>query len=235
LLNNSDTKLKAKMTIAISANFTAEPLADSLGFWMKELEYPCAIEFGPYDQVFQQLLDPASKLSNNKAGLNVVLIRLEDWARSASEAKSGFEGEGSVEERLERHANDLIAAMRTASEKSAVSYLLCLCPASRKFQANESLAAVLQLIEGRIAQSLNDGRGILVVTSDELTTRYPVSNYDDAQADKVGHVPYTQEYFTALGTMIARTFQSIHSLPYKVIVLDCDHTLWRGDAGRTSL
>jgi FkbH-like protein len=231
LLNNSDTKLEAKLTIAISANFTAEPLADSLGFWIKELEFPCAIEFGPYDQVFQQLLDPASKLSNNKAGLNVVLIRLEDWARSASETKPGFEGEWSVEERLERHANDLIAAMRTASEKSAVSYLLCLCPASRKFQANESLAAILQLIEGRIAQNLNDGRGIRVVTSDELSTQYPVSNYDDAQADKVGHVPYTQEFFTALGTMIARSFQSIHSLPYKVIVLDCDHTLWRGVCG----
>jgi FkbH-like protein len=229
LLNTSDSNLDHNWTIAISANFTAEPLAESLAFWIREMESPCAIEFGPYDQVFQQLLDPASKLSTNKAGLNVVLIRLEDWARGASGMKSG--GEGNIEERLERHARDLTAALKTAGQQSAVPYLLCLCPASQRFQANESMAAFLQSLEEGIAKSLGDGRGVQVITSAELGARYPVSNYDDAVADKVGHVPYTQEFFTALGTMIARTFQSIHALPYKVIILDCDQTLWRGVCG----
>jgi FkbH-like protein len=231
LPNSSNERLEHKWTIAVSANFTAEPLGDSLSFWMKELEFPCAVEFGPYDQVFQQLLDPGSTLSKNKGGLNVVLIRLEDWARGASEMKSGFEGEGGVEERLERHASVLTAALRTAGEQSAVPCLLCLCPASRQFQTNESLASFLQSLEGHIARSLNDSRGIHVVTSAELGAEYPVSNYEDPRADKVGHVPYTQEFFSALGTMIARCFYFIHTPPYKAIVLDCDHTLWRGVCG----
>jgi FkbH-like protein len=231
LPNTSNSSLDLKWTIAINANFTAEPLGDSLSFWMKELEFPCAIEFGPYDQVFQQLLDPGSALSKNKGGLNVVLIRLEDWARGAAEMKSGPEGKGSIEERLERHATDLISALRTAGEQSAVPYLLCLCPASRQFQTKESLASFLQSLEGRIAKSLSDSRGIHVVTSVELGAQYPVANYEDSRADKEGHVPYTQEFFTALGTMIARLFHSIHTPPYKVIVLDCDNTLWRGVCG----
>jgi FkbH-like protein len=231
LPNTSDSSLGLKWTIAISANFTAEPLGDSLSFWMKELEFPCAIEFGPYDQVFQQLLDPESPLSKNKGGLNVVLIRLEDWARGAAEMTSGLEGEGGIEERLERHATDLIAALRTAGEQSAVPCLLCLCPASRQFQTQESLASFLQSLEGRLAKSLNHTRGIHVVTSAELGAQYPVTNYEDLCADKEGHVPYTQEFFTALGTMIARCFHSIHTAPYKVIVLDCDNTLWRGVCG----
>jgi len=231
LPNTSNSSPELKWTIAISANFTAEPVGDSLSFWMKELEIPGAIEFGPYDQVFQQLLDPASKLSKNKGGLNVVLIRLEDWARGASEMKSGLEGEGGIEERLERHAGDLTAALRTAVEQSVVPYMLCLCPASRQFQTKESLASFLQSLEGRIAKSLNVSRGIHVVTSAELDAQYPVANYEDPRADKEGHVPYTQEFFTALGTMIARCFHSIHTPPCKVIVLDCDNTLWRGVCG----
>jgi FkbH-like protein len=231
LPNSSDSSLILQSTIAVTANFTAEPLGDSLRFWMKELEFPCAIEFGPYDQVFQQLLDPASALSKNKRGLNVVLIRLEDWARGAAEMKSGLEGEGSIEERLERHATDLMVALRNAGEQSAVPYLLCLCPASRQFQTQESLANFLESLEGRIAKNLNDSRGIHVVTSAELGAQYPVANYEDLRADKEGHVPYTQEFFTALGTMIARRFHSIHTPPYKVIVLDCDNTLWLGVCG----
>jgi FkbH-like protein len=231
LPNSSDSSLNPKWTIAISANFTAEPLGDSLSFWVKELEFPCAIEFGPYDQVFQQLLDPASTLSRNKSGLNVVLIRLEDWARGAAEMKSGLEGAGSIEERLDRHATDLVAALRNAGEQSAVPYLLCLCPASRQFQIKESLASFLQSLESRIAKDLNDSRGIHVVTSAELGAQYPVANYEDLRADKEGHVPYTLEFFTALGTMIARRFHSIHTSPHKVIVLDCDNTLWRGVCG----
>ncbi|MCA1601397.1 MAG: hypothetical protein LC776_07060, partial [Acidobacteria bacterium] len=52
-----------KQTIAITATFTAEPIEESLSFWMQELDISSEIEFAPYNQVFQQLLDPASLLS----------------------------------------------------------------------------------------------------------------------------------------------------------------------------
>src|SRR5207244_225882 len=49
--------------------------------------------------------------------------------------------------------------------------------------------------------------------------------------DKLGHIPYTPAFFTALGTMITRRIHSIRRAPHKVIVLDCDHTLWKGVCG----
>ena len=51
---------------------------------MKELEIPARPEFAPYNQVFQQLLDPASLLATNTGGLNVLLIRLEDWLKTGT-------------------------------------------------------------------------------------------------------------------------------------------------------
>ena len=72
---------KQEQTIAIAATFTAEPVEDSLDFWMRELEIPTHCAFAPFNQVFQQLLQPSSLMATNRNGVNVILIRLQDWGR----------------------------------------------------------------------------------------------------------------------------------------------------------
>ena len=67
-------------SLRISASFTAEPLKPALRFWTDELEAPHDVEFAPYNQVFQQLLDPGSLLRTNRRGANIILLRLEDWS-----------------------------------------------------------------------------------------------------------------------------------------------------------
>ena len=37
--------------------------------------------FAPYNQIFQQLLDPESESGRNLAGANVLLVRPEDWLK----------------------------------------------------------------------------------------------------------------------------------------------------------
>ena len=54
---------------------------------MARLNLPVSVEFTPYNQVFQQLLDPDSPLSRNQDGINVVLVRLADWVRSRPESE----------------------------------------------------------------------------------------------------------------------------------------------------
>ena len=63
-------------TLAVTATFTADLLETSLSFWMRHLDMPARIEFAPYHQVVQQLLDPHSVLSRNRDGFNILLIRL---------------------------------------------------------------------------------------------------------------------------------------------------------------
>ncbi len=69
--------------IIVLSNFTSEPLQSSLDFWLQKLSLPHTIEFAPYNQIFQQLLQPTSQLFNNQKGLNVILVRLDDWDVSA--------------------------------------------------------------------------------------------------------------------------------------------------------
>jgi len=220
-----------KQTIAITANFTAEPLEESLSFWMQELNILSKIEFAPYNQIFQQLLNPASLFSTNRHGINVVLVRLEDWGKF----QDGGEGEAASPsisyEKIERNVRDFGRALKSASQRSATPHLICLCPASRASVADPTLTAFFQQIEELMVSELRGMSGIYSVTTAELAVAHPTVTYNDPQADKLGHIPYTQAFFVTLGTIIARKIYALKSAPYKVIALDCDQTLWKGVCG----
>src|SRR5262249_45072764 len=61
----------AKETLSVAATFTSEPIQKPLEFWMKQLGIEGAVKFAPFNQVFQQLLDPSSLLSSNADGVNL--------------------------------------------------------------------------------------------------------------------------------------------------------------------
>lgn len=221
-INNQSVK-----TIAISASFTDEPLEESLDFWGRELQNPFSIEFAPYNQVFQQLLDPSSLLSQNKLGMNVILIRFEDWKRHDKKLVS----KPDIHEKIKENVNSLILALKSALERSATPYLVYVCPASPRTVADAEEMKFHQKMEELIASKLDIIGNLYLVKASELVRPYSVTNYYDAYTDEVGHVPYTPAFFAALGTSIARKYIAIQSTPYKVIVLDCDQTLWKGVCG----
>ena len=76
-------KVAASGTVVVAATFTAEPLLPSLQFLPGAAGLPLKIDFAPYNQIFQELLTPTSSLALNVGGINVVLVRVEDFAREA--------------------------------------------------------------------------------------------------------------------------------------------------------
>lgn len=84
-----------RVTLTVAATFTAEPLDDVLEFWASELDWPLRVEHAPFNQVFQQLLDPASQLHANHSGVGALLLRLEDWA--PAERRGGSAARGRLE------------------------------------------------------------------------------------------------------------------------------------------
>jgi amino acid adenylation domain-containing protein/FkbH-like protein len=203
-------------TIAICGTFTTEPLEEPLRFWLDELEIPSRIKFAPYDQVFQQLLDPASVLAANRHGLSVLLIRLYDWI--------------SRETGLKHHADEFLRALSTAAARGGAPILVCFCPSPLAASDPTKSQSVAEL-ESTLAGALEQINGVYVASTAELSAWYPVADYDDPAGDELGHIPYTPMFFTALATTIARKFHALRRSACKVIVLDCDQTLWAGVCG----
>jgi thioester reductase-like protein/FkbH-like protein len=219
----SEIPLLRQQTIAVAATFTAEPVEESIAFWMRQLDIPSQVKFAPYNQVLQELLDPRSLLRTNRLGINVVLVRPEDWQRFSSQSDAAP---------LLRTVDDFVAALSTAIASSTSSYLVCICPASPAIlEENPARRALIEAAEARIESELSEIPGVHVVTAGELTQTYTGQSYYDAHADRLGHVPFTPTFFTALGTLLTRKIRALRQPPYKVIVLDCDETLWKGVCG----
>jgi FkbH-like protein len=215
------------ITLAVSASFTAEPIEEALSFWMDKLAISATIEFAPYNQIFQQLLDPSSLLSANQQGINVILLRVEDWCRFNQAAHES----GDLSSILKRNAQDFVSALKAAVSHASTPYILCLCPAAVTPLDEVEEKTLFQQIEAEIITELTGLKGLHVIQAQEVLTLYHVEEYYDLQRDQLGHIPFTSEFFTALGTAIARKIYAIKSSPHKVIVLDCDNTLWRGVVG----
>jgi len=207
-------------TIAITATFTAEPISEYLAFWVHTLGLSARVAFAPYNQVFQQLLDPTSLLAKNTEGLNVVMVRLEDWL-PLEKTRAEFE----------QTTSEFVVALQTAATRSKTPYLACICPPSPMVVANPESSAILQAAEEHIAMQLADIPTIFLAKSVDILETYPVGDYHDPHGEELGRIPYTAEFFAALGTFVARKFCTLHFPPFKVIAVDCDQTLWEGVCG----
>ncbi|GII03580.1 HAD-IIIC family phosphatase [Planobispora takensis] len=220
-MNDNAFRASRAFRLGVAATFTAEPLADVLRFWLAELGIGGDVDFAPYGQVFPSLLDPGSVLG--RAGAVAVLVRAQDLtaAGGSDGMDDGADDGGSG--RVDAVAADLAAAVRTSAKASGAPHLLMVCPPSPEAgsDAHARLAAVLQ-------EACAGDPGVHVLTSAEP---YEVQEVHDAFADRIGNVPYTEPYFAALATALARRLHAMTAPRPKVIVADCDGTLWDGVVG----
>jgi len=197
--------------LSVAGTFTAEPLGPVLNFWLEKLGLDFEVEWAPFGQLFQSLVDPRGALRTNKGGVAVVFVRRVDLGRNTSEQDAA--------------ARDLRTAIESSVAGSGTPHIVMLCPSARLDDAAESEAdAALATMLGSIA-------GVDVVKPDQLAALYPTDTLFDAFAEHEGSVPFTDEYYTALGTMLARRVRLARSVPKKVVVVDCDDTLWGGVVG----
>ncbi|MFD0746348.1 SDR family NAD(P)-dependent oxidoreductase [Phytohabitans flavus] len=202
------TEAETPAAIAVSATFTAEPLAPSLTFWSDHLGLEVEPAFAPYAQTVQQLLDPASLLSRNRRGVDVLLVRFADWA-------------GHVRERTQ----ELIESVDVFRGRAHVPLLVVLCPDPPSTTGDPDRdAAAATLADGIEAMA-----GVyLVVAGDSPYTAAEPGVLHDPDRDELAQIPYTDAGFAAVGTLVMRAAHALLRPPAKVLVLDCDNTLWSG-------
>jgi FkbH-like protein len=215
----------SRPALVISSSFAAGPLRQSLEFWNAKLRLDCAFEFMPDGQVFQSLLHPTSPILRNRSGMNLVLVRLQDWRSSPNADRQS--GSTALSEFRETVA-DFIEAICDAGRSSPVPLLTCICPSPAYDGAQPDWISECNQAEKSIAAAAQPGSNLWVVTSRELCDVYPVAEYANSYTDDIAGIPYTSEFYSSLGTMIFRKYTALLIPRPKVLVLDCDNTLWNG-------
>ena len=207
----------------VAATFTAEPVEEYLRFWFAPLLLSEAeVSIAGYNQLFQELLNPALPASSSQHGVNFFLLRLEDALRS-----SRREREDRMDQ-VRRVTLELIAAFQSLAARAQRPSVIFLCPLTDQAEADPTMRQCLQLAHEECVRSLSHLAGLTLLTADQVARWYPVEHRHDRESEAQGHVPYTPEYFAAIGASLMRVARWHFQPACKAVIVDADHTLWGG-------
>ncbi len=209
--------------INICASFTSEPIEESLQYWLKMFPLAPKISFSPYNQIFQELINPASSLTKNPTSINVILFRIEDWFR--------FEKETVSKEKARETVEEFLQLLGQYSTQKSNQTLLVFCPHTNTSVRKLGLSEYLDKLDEEIFSYSKSLSNLHCLNFKSLSNDYSLRRIFDEARDQIGHIPFSPEYFSAMGMALARRIYSTLNDPYKVIVLDCDNTLWKGVCG----
>lgn len=217
---------------AVAASFTAEAAGPALGFWFDLFGRPAKVAFAPYAQVVQQLLDPDAAFGTAGARVNTVLLRWEDGVRHLGHDPRALVGAvdgparfDAVVRDLETALGDLHAALLSHRAWCGTPLLIAVCPVSPGWSA-EPWATLERGLTARLTRLAATLPAVRVLDVGPIADRYPVERRDDEHADRLAHMPYTPEFTTVLGTVVARAVLSTE--PRGTVCLDPGRLLGLG-------
>jgi amino acid adenylation domain-containing protein/FkbH-like protein/thioester reductase-like protein len=214
----------ATTLIAIAGTFTIEPLVSPLRFWIRTLQLDANVTVAAYGQVLQTLLNPESDFASNRSGLNVLLLRIEDWIRDRTKSSVA----DNVEQ-VRKMAEEIGAAAGHLQSRTNARLCVLFCPASSGL--SEHYVQGFDTVERDLTATIASLPRTTCWKYPDVARLYPVAEIEDVRADQLGHIPYTIEFFTAVATFLARRITAEAKPRYKVVAVDCDNTLWRGICG----
>jgi len=181
-----------------------------------------------YNQIFQELLAPVA-FRDTRA--NVIVLHLPDLVRNAikDDGKPDDQQHKTAAEMgrdMENHVRLLCLSLLSKLEAEPHRHLvLVLCPWPDDVIP---LASSCARAAHQINTSLTTSSGpIHVVLPEELKDLVDGGEIFDAVADKLGHVPFSNELLCAIATAAARRLNcEIGEPAIKVLAVDCDNTLW---------
>ena len=212
--NESLEQNPTTVRIAISATFVAEPIEAPLRAWMSALGIDATIEFAPFSQVFQQLLNPLSLLFADNAGIKVIFLRFSDWQKRSGQSEATLGGSDDANQVIRSRIDEFVTALSAAIQRCPSTVLVFVCPEDPSKRQNvpvrENLAELAEL-EDLLVLKTKTLEGVRVVTTREVANLYAVADPFDSSADAMASIPYTPHFYAALGTLVARKVHTLYS------------------------
>jgi len=222
---NKQQATTPEIQLNVCASFVMEPVQEFVEYWSNEFELNVHLSFAPYNQVFQQLINPQSLL-NKGTGINAIFIRLDDWLRD----KQNIPVPDQLSFLHQTYA-ELTGALGNLNKTSFAPILFGIIPLSANSTLSPIVAAVINQLNPELATFIKSQSRFQLIDLDKIIGLYQVDDLYDEKADELGHMPLTREYYAAIGTHLARKVNAFKGPGYKVLALDCDNTLWKGVCG----
>lgn len=229
-----DAAPRAKATLMVSASFTLDAMLGEFDAWLACLPGEHAVRQTGYNRMMQDLLSPDSALNTAEGTVNLLYLRVSDWLheREACWHDDGLRLSDETDF-VRRVADDFVAALLGFAQRSRAWQLLIVCPDPSLDPADAQGAALLDAVHARLRALPGELPNLATAFACDYhaTHRIDATRIDDASRDRIAHIPYVQGYFGFLAALAVRMLNAKRQPPAKVVVLDCDNTLWRGVCG----
>jgi FkbH-like protein len=232
-----DATPRAPETLMVTASFALDAMLGEFDGWLTCLPGEQAARQTGYNRMMQDLLSPDSVLNIAEGTVNLLYLRVSDWLhdREACWQDQGLRlsEEGDF---IRRVVDDFVAALHGFAERSRAWELLIVCPDPRLDPADVAGAELLATVHARLRSLPVELPGLTTVFACDhhALHRIDATRIDDASRNRIAHIPYVQDYFGFLALLAIRMLNARRQLPAKVVVLDCDNTLWHGVCGEES-
>lgn len=214
--------------VYLNSTFVAEPMEPSLKYLGARLPDHPHIRFAAYNQVIQNITNPNSSFYSGQGMFNALLIRWQDSYRYRAKDLD-FENKKAS---IHGFKDFLLSGLTNNMHAGTGRNLIVLCPEISGKEGDgmkELIADVSAEFKREVREKV---KNTIVLEAGELDARYAVTEIHDAISDDLSGIPYTDLMYTSLGIHLMQHYYLFRSeINPKVIVVDCDNTLWAGVLG----
>ncbi|MDR4495921.1 MAG: HAD-IIIC family phosphatase [Nitrospirales bacterium] len=206
--------------VEVLATFVADPVVAILRYWFHEFGYEAEFLPTSYGQLFPRLLIRNEPFQ--ASDIHVVLFAVRDLIPQGERAN--------VAEHIHPNVVEFVNVLTSGVATRGGIWIVVRCLDPVAHISEEALEAFNQQAE-YIAAHLPTLAQTTYLDATNLGATYQIASFFDDHTDERAHIPYTDAYYTAIGTSVFRAIRSRLGQVYKLIVTDCDGTLWDGVCG----
>ncbi len=195
----------------ILSSFNSDYLRNPLQFLIDQFIENEKIEIN-YGNIVTSLLELKRERENQVV---TILFRLIDLINCTEESIDLLQ--------LKKNLQLVIDTIDSVKNQLATRFVVILCPSLENKLPN------LQFLEEYFNKEMHK-KAIELIKVAEIQSYYSLLSIEN-KIGKETHIPYTPSFYIALSCFLARKLHNLITKPYKVIVVDCDDTLWQGVVG----
>ena len=203
-----DTK---DLTVFVGSSFCARPIVLQAESKSKELELNWAWLNKSYAEMFDLLLSP--KESGGKL-FYILCVRVIDWIDATASSES-------VLANFVDFIEQLHGLLQSSFANTQHELQIYLCP-------SDCAAELAADLEAKLLVTLRSVPGVECFNYSSWLSDADFERCFDVYADAAANVPYTPYFDSVLINSVIKNILFKIRKPIKVVVLDCDNTLWRG-------
>jgi FkbH-like protein len=225
-----------EVRIAVAATYTVDPLVPYLGWHLARRGFALNWTPAPFNQLHQQLLDPSSALRTGGRDVAVVLPRIEEllpraWAQLPVNPQLARDiaieeiGQliNAIRAFLQGYTGLLLAGNFVRPEVLPLALL--------DHSSVAGGATFTEWLNQAWRARLSEFPSVRILDVAGVLAEEGHRRAADPTRWYLGRIPFREPTMHALAGLIARYVHAWLSSPKKVIVLDCDGTLWGGIVG----